>query len=139
MEGTKAMTPEQKRIKIAEACGWEEIPWSELINPRVVIEAKRFCQSTEQFRCLWLPDYLNDLNAMQEALYQRLNHSPDTETQMECQERLTLGVAFRRKLQEVVARAYSNNLKSKSQGCVEFATAEELAEAFGLTLNLWTA
>ena len=61
------MTNEEMRIAIAEACGWTEIQWSELINPRIAIENKQFCCDTEQFRCLWLPDYLNDLNAMHEA------------------------------------------------------------------------
>ena len=61
------MTDEQMRIAIAEACGWTEIQWSELINPCIAIEKKQFCRDTEPFRCLWLPDYLNDLNAMHEA------------------------------------------------------------------------
>jgi hypothetical protein len=56
------MSPDKQRIAIAEACGW-----------------KCPCGFKEAFACWvrpsamehqteWLPDYLNDLNAMHEAL-----------------------------------------------------------------------
>ena len=47
------MNPEQQRIAIAEACEWKQIP-----DGRWKLDEK-----VEQF----LPDYLNDLNAMHEA------------------------------------------------------------------------
>lgn len=53
------LTNEQKRIKIAEACGWTQHSdgyWSHLtLTPRGSVSASA------------LPDYLNDLNAMHEA------------------------------------------------------------------------
>jgi hypothetical protein len=45
------MKPEQQRIAIAEACGWE----GETYGPS-------WCESVTK-----MPDYLNDLNAMHEA------------------------------------------------------------------------
>jgi hypothetical protein len=63
------MTPEAQRIAIAKACGWR--PWRELPTPETgelmmsfispnPNEGNRFADD--------LPDYLNDLNAMHEAL-----------------------------------------------------------------------
>ena len=48
------MTPEQQRIKIAEARGWTD---AEIVN----VGGKIMHGQTE------VPDYLNDLNAMHEA------------------------------------------------------------------------
>ena len=63
------MSPEAQRIAIAEACGWQEVLWSDLdlISPREARERKVYCRNNAQKRCEWLPDYLNDLNAMHEA------------------------------------------------------------------------
>ena len=47
----ETMTPEQKRIAIAQACGWR----AETYGPS-------WCESETK-----MPDYLNDLNAMHEA------------------------------------------------------------------------
>jgi hypothetical protein len=55
MEGVQ-MTPEQQRIAIAEACGWNYID-SKTIYPRGIKDGVT----------LELPDYLNDLNAMHDA------------------------------------------------------------------------
>lgn len=66
-EELSKLTPEEKRVKIAEMCGWAEIhsasgfggvalrgyPWFEGIG---------MGEDTEE-----IPDYLNDLNAMHEA------------------------------------------------------------------------
>ena len=63
------MNQEQQRIAIAEARGWQEVLWSDLdlISPREARERKVYCRNNAQKRCEWLPDYLNDLNAMHEA------------------------------------------------------------------------
>jgi hypothetical protein len=58
------MTPEQQRIVIAEACGWENVA------PRIVKNVKH--QGDDITVGIWsdngwIPDYLNDLNAMHEA------------------------------------------------------------------------
>jgi hypothetical protein len=50
------MKPEQQRIKIAEACGFDESHWLELGGGIVI--GTSAC----------LPDYPNDLNAMHEAM-----------------------------------------------------------------------
>ena len=50
------MTPEEQRIAMAEACGWNYID-SKTIYPRGIKDGVT----------LELPDYLNDLNAMHDA------------------------------------------------------------------------
>lgn len=47
------MNPEQQRIAIAEACGWEPIPEGHFHPDNPIGQT--------------MPDYLNDLNAMHEA------------------------------------------------------------------------
>jgi hypothetical protein len=47
------MNPEQQRIAIAEACGWEPIPEGYYHPDNPIGQT--------------MPDYLNDLNAMREA------------------------------------------------------------------------
>jgi hypothetical protein len=68
------MTPEQKRIAIAEACGWRGIseqflvgyapwrtePYADRVNACPIADLD--CIPLDP-----LPDYLNDLNAMNEA------------------------------------------------------------------------
>jgi hypothetical protein len=61
------MSEEQINIAIAEACGWTEISWEQLTNPREAIERKHYCKNNTEHFCGWLPDYCNDLNAMHEA------------------------------------------------------------------------
>ena len=53
------LTPEQKRIAIAEACGWKQIQKLGLDN--------ELYGWIEQGPLDPIPDYLNDLNAMHEA------------------------------------------------------------------------
>jgi len=115
------MTIQEKRIKIAKACGWSEIQWSELINPRIAIEKRQFCQDTEEFRCLWVPDYFNDLNTMHDA-EKVLDNNED------------LRGRYRFYLLEML------EVKTGADGWrIYRATASQRAEAFGLALGLWTA
>jgi hypothetical protein len=71
------MTPEEQQIAIAEACGWQECTNTGFsiqgIMPKI---SPRYCNwhrpapspSEEDTRSwYWLPDYLNDLNAIHEA------------------------------------------------------------------------
>ena len=51
------MKPEQQRIAIAEACGWVESPYGKWSNDGLILRDP-----------LNPPDYLNDLNAMHEAV-----------------------------------------------------------------------
>jgi hypothetical protein len=58
------MTPEQQRVAIAEACGWKNVA------PRIVKNVKH--QGDDITVGIWsdngwIPDYLNDLNAMHDA------------------------------------------------------------------------
>lgn len=65
---TKTMTPEEKRIRIAELCGWTRNHDGSLVfywvspNGNVSPHATNRYLAHEQ-----LPDYFNDLNAMREA------------------------------------------------------------------------
>jgi hypothetical protein len=101
------MTQEQKRIAIAEACGWRL--FSQVKNlwapPRCVVEYD--CDAYP------LPNYLNDLNAMHEAenvLFP--THEAD----------------WHLNLARVCGHSWRIMLTS---------TASQRAEAFGLTLGLW--
>jgi hypothetical protein len=55
------MTPEKQRIAIAEACGWTPDPFGYHVKDPAGIAGPRF-------RLDELPNYLNDRNAMHEAL-----------------------------------------------------------------------
>ena len=104
MEGGAEVSPEQQRIAIAEACGWKPAPrgrWK--LNEHV-----------ERFR----PDYLNDLNAMHEAVKSLPQNSKPRYFACLC---------------AVVSGAISLNGYSEATE----ATAAQRAEAFLRTLDLW--
>jgi hypothetical protein len=110
------MGPEQQRIAIAEACGWNHWfnGWNKLDDntPPLVL--------TED-----LPDYLNDLNAMHEA-----------------EKMLEGGRTWNRYTDELGKACYYNPsvhcLRSLANIIVS-ATAAQRAEAFLRTLNLWVS
>jgi hypothetical protein len=56
------MTPEQQRIAIAEACGWTD--FSSAPYEGAIQYGRRPFSCSDSWE---LPDYLNDLNAMNEA------------------------------------------------------------------------
>ncbi len=101
------MTPESKRISIAEACGWKMTPISRAfdVHPKF-----RHVDHTldQEFTINELPDYLGDLNAMAEA---EKVLSPDQGWE------------------------YATHLAVMGNGWS--ATAAQRAEAFLRTLNLW--
>jgi hypothetical protein len=105
------MTQGQKRIKIAEACGWKfDLP-SIPKNP-----ASPFWTPPLRLRGhTTLPDYFNDLNACHEAEKTICGENFDT----------PLWVSFLCNLDRVVNKRRAH------------ATAAQRAEAFGKTLNLW--
>ena len=114
------MTQEQKRIKIAEACGWEfkavEVLLGDIADS---IEWETgWVSPTGDYvgNINHLPDYFNDLNAMREV-EMWMFESFDT---LEGAERLSL---------------YTKHLVALKHPL--FATAAQRAEAFGKTLNLW--
>ena len=110
------MTQQEKRIKIAQACGWIDI-----------YRGSRKGNRTPEGNTLWgtkdapsinygreyviVPDYFNDLNAMHEA--ERI---------------LTLSEE----------QLYFETLHETAGNTMFYrATAAQRAEAFGKTLNLW--
>lgn len=103
------MTSEQKRIAIAEACGWKS---------RLVPREEGYGYATwweHPTQKGGIPDYLNDLNAMHEA------EKVLTEEQLR---------DYWSKLWLVVKPKTAIHLLCH-------ATAAQRAEAFGLTLQLW--
>ena len=104
------MTPEAQRIAIAEACGWTNVA------PRIVKNVKH--QGDDITVGIWsdngwIPDYLNDLNAMHEA-----------EMILTAQQR----------------RSYVNcifNLPVSECESNAFATAAQRAEAFLRVIGKW--
>ena len=106
------MKPELKRIKIAEACGFNKSQWLELGSGIV------FGMSAS------IPDYLNDLNAMNEA-EKILGDKWDV---YQC----TLS-----NLQSGLRHDARCHWSDVGSGFVSHATAAQRAEAFLRTLNLW--
>lgn len=119
------MTLEQKRIAIAEACGWRGIseqflvgyapwrtePYSDRVNACPIADID--CIPLDP-----LPDYLNDLNAMHDAVKSLPQNIKPRYFACLC---------------AVVSSAITLNGYSE----VTEATAAQRAEAFGKTLNLW--
>ena len=61
------MKPEEQRIAIAKACGWTRIEGRKGLPPGKTSHAPSLALSDSDDGWLFLPDYLNDLNAMHEA------------------------------------------------------------------------
>ena len=109
------MNPEAQRIAIAEACSWRctasfKGAFACWVRP------DGMDHQTE-----WLPDYLNDLNAMHEA------------------EETLLGMnkaEFAVKLCRIVGRDWPNGIGGGSFAHIH-ATAAQRAEAFLRTLGKW--
>ena len=117
------MSPEKQREAIARACGWEFIPeWSGRDNvPRPVWKdptgIARYPSNPRRALASELPDYLSDLNAMQEA---EGTFSPE-------------------QLYEYVGKLWDMAWRL-DQPIDEFstcATSAQRAEAFLRTLGLW--
>ena len=118
----KKMTPEQQQAVIAKACGWKGIspeyltgyaPW------RPTPYSERVMGDLESIPLDPLPDYLNDLNAMNDA-----------EKVLTDNQRFDYGSAL--------YRVVRTDIKdSKAAWWVLSATATQRAEAFLRTLNLW--
>ena len=103
------MTPEEQRIAIARACGWSVIDMSDPL--KVVVEGQAIWPHSVK-DC---PDYLNDLNAMHEAM-----------------ETLTDDQLF------TMSRWLQHSTRSTLIGvAVMHSTAAQRAEAFLKTLNLY--
>jgi len=105
------LTQEQKRIKIAEACGWIncEIIQYEGFSMKAIGYRSKSAIGFES-----LPDYFNDLNAMHEVEKTGIT-SDNSEDYDFC---------LREAMQDANDYIWS-------------ATAAQRAEAFGKTLGLW--
>ena len=110
------MSPEAQRIAIAEACGFtQKEPWLDGREcwghkdhpPHVGFEG--------------IPDYLNDINAMHEAVHKWLESAQSQ--------------YIRAEMEEMLAHQIRKILKF--QHATFTATAAHLAEAYLRTLNLW--
>lgn len=109
------MTPEQQRIAIAEACGWKPLAIRGFCQNKDG-ELEWFACRNPQVKWKFLPNYLNDLNAMHEA-EKALTDAQHTK--------------FRGLLAIVVGKEFMSCREIVS------ATAAQRAEAFLRTLNLW--
>lgn len=121
------LTEQEKRIKIAESCGWE---WKDAgtgpcwHRPTGEYRGRPlFSQlhTKEEEAIFYLPDYFNDLNACHEM-----------------EKFLVDWVAYRILLSQIVGIGYAPDLEI----CDDIksflsATASQRAEAFGLTMGLW--
>ena len=104
------MTPEQQRIKIAEACGWKRHPLQMNKNFWIHFPSEKQARDDSD-----LPDYLNDLNAMHDVEIDYI-------------------------IPNGLWDDYVTHLKNLMKDGKRFwgqATAGQRAEAFLRTLNLW--
>jgi hypothetical protein len=99
------MNPNDQRIAIALACGWKDMSW---VDKGYWIKDNKTMKG--------LPDYLNDLNAIQQAIF--THPFGDSEE-----------VGFSMELEKIVG-------EGDYYGCI-VATAAQRCEAFLKTLGLW--
>ena len=112
------LTQEQKRVKLAEACGWKRIPKDDVGAAARLFYGDTWWRDAENNTIAsveQLPDYFNDLNACHEAektmTYEQHCHYADL-------------------LNFLIIPGPAANKST-------FATAAQRAEALGQTLNLW--
>lgn len=133
------MTPEKQRIAIAEACGWKFRP----LFPPPESEQRDHHEAKENAIMCWvrpenndwetqeLPDYLNDLNAIQEA-----------ET---CLDFVKKGPKYLLLLEQIISRRVGEDISIKItsvgqfgfSGWIAHAKAYEKAEAILKTIGKW--
>lgn len=126
---TVELSQEEKRIKIAEACGWEDCcKGGELEENFKYFNTFEGCAAglipPQEVGQQWyekLPDYFNDLNAIAQA---------DTQAPQEYAAILRVIVAEAHHIKADDADCLSDNAFVK-------ATAAQRAEAFGRVLSLW--
>ena len=120
------MTPQQQQIAVAKAIGYRqcEVAIAQGFRP------EESWRKGDQEGISSLPDYLNDLNAMHEAEKYAIRHNESLRRQ------------FAFNLFEIVlpnARSFGFDEVLAERGMIfAHATAEQRAEAFLKSLNLWT-
>ena len=108
------MSPEKQRIAIARACGWRSMPFDYWLDPQ---GGHHGCFGAGDER-KFLPNYLNDLNAMHEAEKVLTRDGPRSQFLTYCNTLVS------------ICRSWPGAL---------VATAAQRAEAFLRTLGQWEA
>lgn len=125
------LTQEEKRIKIAEACGWvrrEYGGWGVPNKP-----ADRYGVKNKVWdRVNQLPEYFNDLNACQDAWKKLAKGNEELEDKYSIELLRTVG-------SEDPADGKRPNGSDATWALASNAPSSARAEAFGLALNLWEA
>lgn len=125
------MKPEAIRIAISEACGWKLINLPNHPNGSKILWKTPAGEQLQSGTIHTLPDYLNDLNAMQAAMKYAAEHLMDSDQWEE----------FGKRIEQSHPHAMLNN--GDETDFWGFATlmaetsAATLAESFLRTLNLW--
>jgi hypothetical protein len=118
-EPKKELSPEEKRVRIAEACGWTINRVARLITRNKITVQFHRGETAEDY----LPDYLGDLNAMHEA-EKVICHPMPGDLNGDLNARAT---AFGDILSEICWR---DRIDGKHWGLREHATAAQRADAF---------
>lgn len=132
------MIPEQKRIAIAEACGWRGISEQFLVGyapwrPEPYSDRVNACPIAD-LDCIPLdplPDYFNDLNAVHE-LEKVLT---DEQARLYAYVISDLANGYQFNGDPWIPCIFESSMDSVAN--MVRATASQRAEAFGLTLSLW--
>lgn len=120
------MTPEAQRIAIAEACGWKNLEVGEGITGYhdTVVATNMFGQQVPLR--YYIPDYLNDLNAMHEA-----------EKILDVNQQITFALLLTEPVRDSVYDVMPYDLHFPVCFPAIHAAAAQRAEAFLKALNLW--
>jgi hypothetical protein len=113
------VTPEARRIAIAEACGWKEVEFGVGPNNKLCLgdEPQWHNRKIESYVVdRRVPDYLNDLNAIHESIHAQP---------------ISVKLSILSELEKLLAGPCDTKLR------VTFATAAQCAEAFLRTIGKW--
>lgn len=112
------LTQEEKRVKIAKACGWTNFQKG-FVSP--LVGSSKFSQIMGHSNLDAVPDYFHDLNAIHEAIQSQCWNAEEEDAYVwRLAQVFTMSGGFR-DVAQILCRA----------------TAAQRAEAFGLTLGLW--
>ena len=117
------LTQEQKRLKLAEACGWKRIPKDDVGAAARLFYGDTWWRDAENNTIAsveQLPDYFNDLNACHNALA--------ILTDKQC-------YTFNSALSDL--KPPRRDIKHPFEKWTWGSPADQYAEALGQTLNLW--
>lgn len=115
------MTLEEKRIALAEACGWVMISRGKWRGPDGLLY-----ENWSKSGMLACPDFYNDLNALHEV---EMSHILPIE-----------GPDYYHALEDIIGKDQGVNLSGGTgfSGWIAHASAPQRFEALGRTLGLWT-